>query len=206
MGMSPSQDLHQGLFFFAFPDLGHHRVSPTAPQGLHSQVPIDQNQGAHPFPQNDHRNDLPETFDGTGQRRNPLRPLNPGMGIAKMKMGDLNFSYFSKMSGIHDSLLAPRPAPASTGKSIHHPTPASTKMTPPTLVQPRPGMNHKKMGNHQEFYNPPGNPFGRGIIHLFFIPSTESVPTTILPLPMSLLPFRGLSVTSLCLPVNSPPP
>jgi len=39
--MSPSQDLHQGLFLFAFPDLGHRRVPPTVPQSLHPQVTID---------------------------------------------------------------------------------------------------------------------------------------------------------------------
>jgi len=167
--MSPTQNLHQGLFLFAFPDLGHHRVSPTAPHGLHSQVAIDQNQGVHPLPQNNHRHNLPEALDGTGQRRNPLRPLNPGMGIAKLKMINLDLFHFSKMSRIHDSLLVPRPAPASTGKSIYHPTPAPTKMTPPTLVKPCPGMNHKNVGSHKEFYTPPENPFGRGIIHLFSI-------------------------------------
>jgi hypothetical protein len=62
------------------------------------------------------------------------------------------------------------------------------------------------MGSNQEFYNLPGNPLGRGIIHLFFIFFTQPVSATVLPLPMSLLPFSGLPVTSLRLPVNSAPP
>ena len=70
----PCQDLRQGLFFFAFPNLRHHRVAQTALHRLHSQVAIDQDEGVHPFPQNDHRDDLPETLYGTGQGRNPLRP------------------------------------------------------------------------------------------------------------------------------------
>jgi hypothetical protein len=66
-------------------------------------------------------------------------------------------------------------------------------------------MYHKDVGAAKKFYKPQGQPLGRGIIHLFFIPLTESVPTAILPLPMSLLPFRGLPVTSLRFPVNSAP-
>jgi hypothetical protein len=67
-------------------------------------------------------------------------------------------------------------------------------------------MNHKNVGSDQEFYNPPENPFGRGISHLFSILLTEPMPTAVFPLPMSLLASRGLPVTSLGLPVNSAPP
>jgi len=168
-GMSPSQDFHQGLFFFAFPDLRRHRVTQTALHRLHPQVAIDQDKGVHPLPQGDHRDDLPETLDGTGQGRNPLRPVDPRMSIAKMEMSDLDLFHFSEMSRIHDHLLARRSTPASTGKSIHHHAPAPTKMTPPTPVKPCPGLNDKNAGTDKKPYNPRGQPFGRGIIHLFFI-------------------------------------
>src|SRR4030066_2241974 len=140
--MSPSQDLHQGLFFFAFPDLRHHGVSQAPPHRVHPQVAIDQDKGVHPLPQNDHRQDLPEALDRNGQGTKPLGPLDPRMSIAKINLGDLDLFHFSNMSKIHDDLLARRSMSPSTGKSIHHPTPASTKMTPPAPVKPCPGMNN----------------------------------------------------------------
>ena len=102
--IGPSQDLHQGLFFFAFPDLRHDGVTQTALQGLHPQVAIDQDKGVAPLPQNNHRQDLPKALNGTGQSKDPLRPLDPGMGIAKMKLCNLDLFDFSKMSRIHDPL------------------------------------------------------------------------------------------------------
>jgi len=167
--MSPSQDLHQSFFFFAFPDLRHHRVPPTALHGLHPQVAIDQDPGAHPLPQGDHRDDLPKALDGTGQRRNPLRPMNPGMGIAKLKMSDLDLFHFSKMTRIHDPLSAPRSIRASTRKSIYDPTFTPTKMTTLPPLQPCATRNQKNRGATKKFYKPQGQPRGRGIIHLFFI-------------------------------------
>ena len=157
--MPPCQDLRQGLFFFTFPNLRHHRVAQTALHRLHSQVAIDQDEGVHPLPQSDHRDDLAETLDGTGQGRNPLRPVDPGMGIAKLEMNNLDLFHFPQISVIHDHLLARRSTPTSTGKSIHQPAPAPTKMTPPAPVKPCPALNHKNVGTDKEFYNPRRQPF-----------------------------------------------
>jgi hypothetical protein len=128
------------------------------------------------------------------------------MGIAKLQMSDLNLFHLSKMPRIHDPPLARRSAPASTGKSIYHPTFPSTKMTTPLRIKPCALRNPRNGGAAKKFYKPQGQPLGRGIIHLFSIFFTPPVPPAVLPLPMSPLSFRGLPVTSLRLPVNSPLP
>jgi hypothetical protein len=85
--------------------------------------------------------------------------VDPGMGIAKQEMSNLDLFHFSQIPMIHNPLLPRRSIPASTGKSIHHPTLASTKMTPPAPVKPCPGMNPKNAGTDKEPYNPRGQPF-----------------------------------------------
>jgi len=57
-----------------------------------------------PLPPNNHRQDLPITLDGTGQGQNPLRPLDPGVGVAKLQMSHLDLFDFSTRSWIHDPL------------------------------------------------------------------------------------------------------
>ena len=102
--MSPGQDLHQGLFFFAFPDLCHHRVTPTPPQRVDPEVAVDQDKGVDPLPQNNHRKNLPKTLDETGQDQYPLRPVDPAIGIAKIQMSNLDLFHFSEMSRLHEYL------------------------------------------------------------------------------------------------------
>ena len=102
--IGPNQDLNQGLLFFLFPNLRQDGVPQTALQGLHPQIAIDQDKGVAPFPQNNHRQDLTKALNGTGQSQNPLRPLDPSMGIAEMKVCHLDLFNFSEMSRIHDPL------------------------------------------------------------------------------------------------------
>ena len=79
-------------------------VAPCPSHRSISPVAIDQDKGVGPFPQDDPSNDRPEALSGTGQGKNPLRLLNPPMGIAKREMGHLDLFDFSKISTIHDHL------------------------------------------------------------------------------------------------------
>ena len=101
--MSPSENLHQSLFFFTFPDLCHDRIPSTALQSLHPLIAIKQDK-AIALPQSNHRQNLPEALDGTGQGQHPLRSLNPCMGITKIQMSHLDLFHFSGISWIHDPL------------------------------------------------------------------------------------------------------
>jgi len=80
------------------------RVAPCPSHRSISQGAIDQDKGVGLLPQDDHSNHRPEALDRTGQGKNPLRPLNPLMGIAKREMGHLDLFEFSEMSTLHDHL------------------------------------------------------------------------------------------------------
>jgi hypothetical protein len=102
--MRPSQDLKQGLLFFTRPDLCQDGIPQTALQGLDPQVAIDQDEGVGSLSHDNHRQDLPKTLDGMGQGKDLVWPLDPGMGVLKPKLCDLDFFDFSNRSGIHDRL------------------------------------------------------------------------------------------------------
>lgn len=80
--VSPGEDLHEGLFLFAVPDLRHHRVSSASLQGLHPEIAVEQDKG----PRDDHGDDLAETLDGGGQGEALPGSLYTCMGIAEMKL------------------------------------------------------------------------------------------------------------------------
>jgi len=98
--MGPGEDLHEGLFFPALPDLRHHRVSPARLHGLHPQVAVEQNKG----PRNDHGDDLPDAFDGSGEGKALFGPLDSCVGIAEVELCYLDLPDLSKMS-VHDQEL-----------------------------------------------------------------------------------------------------
>jgi len=99
----PGEELDEGLFFLAFPDLGDDRITAEYLERLHPEIAIEQD-NVHLLPQNDHRDDLSEALDGTGKRSNALGPLNPRMGIAKLKLGKLDLFDLSEPSTVHDHL------------------------------------------------------------------------------------------------------
>ena len=101
--MGPGENLHEGIFFFTFPDLRHCRITPAVSEGLHPQIAVKQNKD-HPFPHDYHGYDLTNALDGTGQDKTLFRPLNPCVRIAKMELCNLDLFDFPKMSAVHDHL------------------------------------------------------------------------------------------------------
>lgn len=95
--MRPGEELDEGFFFFAFPDLGDDRIAAECLERLHPEIAIEQD-NVYLLPQNDHGDDLPEALDGGGKCSNAFGPLNPRMGIAKLKLGKLDLFDRSKLS------------------------------------------------------------------------------------------------------------
>jgi len=80
--VGPGEDLHEGLFFFAVPNLRHHRVVATRLQGPHPEVAVEEDKG----PRDDHGDDLAHSLDGGGQGEALPGSLYTRMGIAEMEL------------------------------------------------------------------------------------------------------------------------
>ena len=98
--MRPGEELDEGFFFLAFPDLGDDGIAAERFEGLHPEIAIEQDTVRLLF-QNDHGDDLSEALDGGGKCSNTPGPLNPRMGIAKLKPGKLDLFDCSKLATLH---------------------------------------------------------------------------------------------------------
>ena len=85
--MAPREDLDEGLFLRAVPDLRHDGVAPEVRHGLHPHVAVEEDIGVR----DDHGDDLAEALDGGREGEALLGPLNPGTGIAEIELRDFDF-------------------------------------------------------------------------------------------------------------------
>jgi hypothetical protein len=97
--VGPGEDLHEGLFFCAVPDLRPHRVAPAVLQGLHPEKAVEEHKGLC----HDHGDDLTGALDGSGQGNALPGPLYSCVGKAEVELPYFDLPDFPKMS-VHDHL------------------------------------------------------------------------------------------------------
>ncbi len=86
----PGEDLDKRLFFRAVPYLRHHRIAAAVLQGLYPEVAVEQ----HKSPRYDHGDDLAHPFDGSGQGKTLLGPLDSRVGVPEVELSYLDLPDF----------------------------------------------------------------------------------------------------------------
>jgi hypothetical protein len=97
--LRPAQHPCQGLIFRKRPDIRHHRVLPTAPYGLHSQVPVNENELPGFIHHRGHRRALSMALDGVGQPIKIPWPADPALSVAKNQ--SMEFHLFHGTDSTH---------------------------------------------------------------------------------------------------------